>query len=94
MKESVLKAIIAKAMSKKYAYRYCHIERIIKELPNKAVVAAVVHAPNMRKAYWIVVADWETNDYGIHSITNLDLMEELEYHGTDPYEQCLVQEPS
>lgn len=85
MKNRLLKSLTGKYVSKTYHSKFCHIDKILVIEGNKAIATAVIETQNERILHLILEVSWVTDSFGIHKITNCEILKEDEIDGNAEY---------
>ncbi len=96
MKHSVLKALLGKFISKNMGMAYSHVDQIIimEEKPRQVIASVYVKSYVGCLYHWFIEATWDTDKYGTHTISKVNILKEDEIGGRISEEDETVQRTS
>ncbi len=84
---NILKSLIGKYISKTQKLVFCHVDKVVVIEGKKGIVSVFVKTFNNKLFHWYLEAGWETDKYGVHTITYTKLLREDDLSGEDATEQ-------
>ncbi len=83
MQHNVLKSLVGRYLSSHHKLGYCHVDRVIIVEGQTAIVTAFVKTFNDHLFYWFCEVSWQTDKYGVHEITNINILKEDDLSGSN-----------
>lgn len=81
MKPYTLKSLLGKHICQEPHIRYCHIDRIIKQMENHAICNVLVVKQDDSVNHWYITTSWTQDANGVFVIQDYEIIKEEEVYG-------------
>lgn len=85
MKPHTLKSLLGKFISSDDRIKFCHVDRILRQEGNNAIVNAVIIMQDQQVYHWYIAVTWTQDADGVFVIQRYETLKEEQIYGYNGY---------